>query len=116
MERSQATEQEPVPTYQARHTETSEILDLDDLRFESIEGILRPGLYRHYKSTPSNLKFYVVEKAVRDTEDEESYAIYRSLDANLDTMRSARPLRMFTEMVLDDQGRQPRFRYMGQLY
>ena len=100
--------------YFAEHTETGEVFDINDPRYQSVEGVLRTGMYRHYKSTPDDLKYYTVEKVVVDTETDIHLVIYRPLYETNDKLVKARPLDMFMESVAVGKGKIPQFHYIGQ--
>lgn len=67
---------------------------------------LLPGRYRHYKGSD-----YLVLDVARHSETEEKYVVYRT-DYG-DRSLWIRPLAMFTEEVLVQGARVPRFRYVG---
>lgn len=113
MEQQETPERSAKP-YLVQHTETKELLDINDPRYETVEGLLRSGVYRHYKSTLDALKYYEVEKVVQNTEVQEYLVIYRPLYEGGDISVVARPLSMFTDMVAVGKGKIPRFRYLAQ--
>ena len=74
------------------------------------------GVYEHYKSTPTDRRYYQVLGIARNTETEEKLVIYIPLyviDEHKGLRLQARPLEMFLEKV-DWQGRTiDRFTYIG---
>ena len=113
MESVDGHEHDPSTEYFVEHTETGEVFDINDPRYEDVEGLLRTGMYRHYKSTPDDLKYYGVEKVVVDTEADIYLVIYKPLYETKDKSTKARPLDMFTESVAVGKGKIPRFHYIG---
>ena len=71
-------------------------------------------MYRHYKSTPDDLRYYAVEKVVVDIESTVSLVINKPFYETPADITCARSLDMFTEEVVVGKGKIPRFRYMGQ--
>ncbi|WP_431025296.1 DUF1653 domain-containing protein [Halomonas sp. H5] len=61
-----------------------------------------PGIYRHYKGP-----LYEVMGLARHSETEEPLAVYRALYGEYGLW--VRPLAMFTESVVKDGKKQPRF-------
>ena len=114
MESAGGHEYDPGMKYFVEHTETGEVFDINDPRYESVEGLLRTGMYRHYRSTPDDLRYYTVEKVLVDTESGIRLVIYRPLYETNDRSTYARPLDMFTESVAVGKGKIPRFHYIGQ--
>lgn len=112
MERQVQPEYESKAEFFVRHTETGEIININDSSYETLDGVLRPGIYRHYKSKPDDLKFYLVERAVKQSDSGEILAIYRLLDST-DEAVFARPLEIFRSSVKVGRGEIPRFRYIG---
>lgn len=96
----------------AEHTETGEVLDIFDARYERDKDALPSGIYEHFKSTDDDRRFYQVELVVRDNETNERLVIYEPLYIPV-KIRSARPLEMFTESVQFNDMQVPRFRYVG---
>lgn len=113
MEQQETPERGARP-YIVQHTETNEMLVINAPRYETVEGMLRAGVYRHYKSTLESLKYYEVKRVVRDTDTEECLVIYRPLYETDDASEVARPLSMFTDNVAVGKGKIPRFRFLGQ--
>jgi hypothetical protein len=66
----------------------------------------QPGRYRHIKGT----HYFAYGTAIH-TETKEIMVIYAPLPSSGDVY--VRPLSMFTESVMTDQGSQPRFAYIG---
>ena len=114
MERNSGPEIKNADRIYATHTETGQMLDISDSRFELSEDVLRLGVYRHYKSTLESLKYYRVEMVLYDTLDDVQLVIYRRLDENeSNTPLYARPFEMFTGTVSVDKGKIPRFRFVS---
>lgn len=94
------------------HTETKEMIDIKSPLYETVEDAMRLGLYRHYKSSPEALRYYVVMKVVVNVETNERLVIYRPDESPEDEIY-ARPLEMFNGNVQYGKGEIPRFRYAG---
>ncbi|HET8710026.1 MAG TPA: DUF1653 domain-containing protein [Spongiibacteraceae bacterium] len=73
----------------------------------SAEGALRPGIYRHYKGN-----LYEVLGVAQHSETHEHLVVYRALYGDFGLW--VRPLSMFTEEVVHEGCRQPRFAFLPQ--
>lgn len=113
MERPRHSEYEQTEAYLVKNTETGEVFDINSSRFEKVEGVLRTGLYRHYKSAPGAEKYYTVERVVRDVETEDHFVIYRPEYKTAEKEVYARLLENFIEKVPVRNGEIPRFRHIG---
>lgn len=77
----------------------------------------KPGVYEHYKSTPSDRRYYLVLGKARHTETDELLAVYVPLyhvPEHPGPRIQVRPLAMFLEDVEYNGKRLPRFTYIGQ--
>lgn len=77
----------------------------------------RPGVYRHYKHTDEDPRYYQVMGVARNTETDELYALYIPLYViaeHTGARYQVRPLKMFMETVEYNGERMPRFAYVGQ--
>lgn len=113
MERPGSPESEPQTSYLVKHSETGEVFDIYASRFETVEGLLREGLYRHYKSAPGAEKYYTVERVVKDVETEDHFVIYHPEYETVEKEIYARPLENFMETVKVRDGEIPKFRHIG---
>lgn len=74
------------------------------------------GVYEHYKSTPTDRRYYQVLGFARHTETEEILAVYIPLyviPEHKGLRLQVRPLDMFMESVEHEGQTVPRFRYIG---
>lgn len=74
------------------------------------------GVYEHYKSKPSDRRYYQVLGFARHTETEEILAVYIPLyviPEHKGLRMQVRPLDMFMEDVVIEGEKLPRFRYIG---
>lgn len=74
------------------------------------------GIYEHYKSTPTNRRYYQVLGFARHTETEEIVAVYVPLyviPEHTGLRLQVRPLDMFMEKVEVDGVMVPRFLFIG---
>lgn len=92
-----------------RHTETDEILHVDSDAYEIVEELSLNGVYEHYKSTPANPKLYYVGRVVQNIESAECLVVYCPLYETNATYLPARPLNVFTDIVIVDGQQLPRF-------
>ena len=69
--------------------------------------VLRPGIYRHYKGN-----LYEVLGVAQHSETHEQLVVYRALYGDFGLW--VRPLTMFTEDVVHEGCRQPRFAFLPQ--
>ena len=79
----------------------------------------RPGIYRHYKHTDADPRYYQVLGGARNTETEELYALYIPLyviDEHNGPQFQVRPLDMFNETVAHEGKTLRRFAYVGQQF
>lgn len=77
----------------------------------------KPGIYKHYKHTEANPRYYNVMGVARNTETEELYALYIPLyviPEHKGVRYQVRPLKMFLETVKWNGSEVPRFEYIGQ--
>lgn len=76
-----------------------------------------PGIYRHYKHTDKNPRYYQVLGSARNTETDELYALYIPLyvlSEHTGPRFQVRPLSMFLGEVTWHGKRVFRFTYVGQ--
>lgn len=81
----------------AVHTETGEVLRLEDENYLIIVEDPRLGTYEHFKSSGDNPVIYEVVSLAVDNKTSEPLVIYRSL-SDKSTLH-ARPYEMFFETV-----------------
>ena len=96
-----------------RHTETGELIDSENPIFEIVTEALPLGIYEHFKSTPDEPRFYLVEKVIQTRIMLEQLVIYLPLYTDDVQYKSARPMEMFSEMVEHEGRLVPRFCYRG---
>lgn len=71
------------------------------------DSLPKLGVYKHFKGSD-----YKLLHIARHSEDKELYAVYISLS---DSQMWVRPLKMFTEMITNDDGEyMPRFQFKEQ--
>lgn len=84
---------------------------------ESVANNFRPGIYRHYKHTSTQPRYYQVLGVARNTETQELYALYIPLyviPEHGGPRFQVRSLGMFLEDVEFAGETMPRFAYVGQ--
>ncbi|HET7629955.1 MAG TPA: DUF1653 domain-containing protein [Candidatus Saccharimonadales bacterium] len=74
---------------------------------------VRLGIYKHYKHTEMDPRYYLVQMVARHTETEEALVIYVPLYVAGGLRAAARPLKIFTGTVTYQGRRMPRFEYVG---
>ena len=95
----------------ARHTETDEQLDVHSGRYEDVETDV-PGIYEHYKSTPTEPKLYYAGGVKRDRQNDEYVVVYMPLYEADGSRVYARPLDLFLGQVEQDGRTMDRFRHL----
>jgi hypothetical protein len=75
---------------------------------EAMTGLVRDGLYRHYKGM-----MYRAIDIVHHSETQEALVLYEALYENKTGNFWVRPAEMFLESVVIDGVTRPRFEYVG---
>lgn len=74
---------------------------------------VRLGVYKHYKHTDEDPKYYLVIGVGRHTETEETLVAYVPLYPAGGLRMAFRPLKNFVSVVTHHGRRMPRFEYVG---
>jgi hypothetical protein len=77
----------------------------------------RPGVHEHYKSSPTDRRYYLVLGKARHTETDEllvAYVPLYHLEVHPGPRIQVRPYAMFLEQVKYQGKVLPRFKYIGQ--
>ncbi len=99
----------------AKNTETQEVFDPYAFPFKPHDTLVLDGIYEHYKSTPDNPKYYLVFGVTENTETGECFVLYQPLYETEEKLNSARPVRIFTEEVDDNETNKPRFHFVADI-